>query len=85
MSRQKLSTSDRRRGQELARALKNTREERRVNVAHLAVGSQVSVDTIRSIESERSLAPGFFTVAALARELELDLEELARRAMRGTQ
>jgi transcriptional regulator with XRE-family HTH domain len=69
-------------GAQLADALKAARQKRKIDVARLAVKSRISVDTIRSIESQRALSPGFFIVAALARELELDLDKLARRAMR---
>jgi hypothetical protein len=40
----------------------------------------VAVDTIKSIESGRTLAPTFWVVADIAQALELDLAVLARTA-----
>jgi hypothetical protein len=42
----------------------------------------VSVETVRSIESERTPNPGFLTIVSLALELSLDLNELAAEATR---
>ncbi|MFE0042241.1 helix-turn-helix domain-containing protein [Streptomyces albireticuli] len=42
----------------------------------VARSAGVSVDTVRSIEKGRTSTPEFFTVAALAAELDLSLDEL---------
>ncbi|MER8091881.1 helix-turn-helix transcriptional regulator [Streptomyces goshikiensis] len=42
----------------------------------VARSAGVSVDTVRSIEKGRTSTPEFFTVAALATELGLSLDEL---------
>lgn len=42
----------------------------------VARGAGISVETVRSIEKGRTATPEFFTVAALATELGLSLDEL---------
>ena len=41
------------------------------------------METVRSIESERTPTPSFLTIACLAVELSLDLNELAAKAIGG--
>jgi transcriptional regulator with XRE-family HTH domain len=43
--------------------------------------SGVAVETLRKIETGRIATPAFFTVAALASALDLDLAELATEAV----
>lgn len=42
----------------------------------VARSANISVDTVRSIESGRTATPEFFTIAAIAVALELSLDEL---------
>ena len=42
----------------------------------VAVAAGVPVETLRKIETGRIATPAFFTVAALARALDLDLAQL---------
>lgn len=46
----------------------------------MARAADLSVDTVRRIERGAVPNPGFFTVAAMARVLELDLDGLAAAA-----
>ncbi|MBT2407059.1 helix-turn-helix transcriptional regulator [Streptomyces sp. ISL-86] len=47
----------------------------------LARSAVISVETVRSIEKGRTSTPEFFTVAALAAELGLSLDELYAHAL----
>ncbi len=46
----------------------------------LARRAELSVETVRKIERGLVANPGFFTVAALARHLDLQLDDLAEQA-----
>ena len=46
-------------------------------MVEISEASGVPVETLRKIETGRIATPAFFTVAALAKALELDLVELA--------
>jgi DNA-binding phage protein len=48
------------------------------SMAEIAATSGVPTETLRKIETGRIATPAFFTVAALATALELDLAEVAR-------
>jgi transcriptional regulator with XRE-family HTH domain len=48
------------------------------SMAEIAAVSGVPAETLRKIETGRIATPAFFTVAALATALELDLAEVAR-------
>jgi hypothetical protein len=50
----------------------------------VARSADLSVDTVRRIERGTVPNPGFFTVAAMARVLELDLDGLAAGACLAT-
>lgn len=79
-----LNLDQRARGKRLGAALKRAREQSELRqVGPLAAEAGVSVDTIRSIESGRAVAPTFFVVANLARVLRVALDDLAREAMEG--
>jgi transcriptional regulator with XRE-family HTH domain len=71
MGRHAISEQQRAEGRRLAGALRLARGARKTPQTQLADGSGVSVDTIRALERERIAAPSFFTVARLARALEL--------------
>jgi hypothetical protein len=76
MVRTPLTEEQRDRGKALGRALRAARGPR--SAASVAHEAGLSLDTLRKIERGAIAAPAFFTVAALARVLELDLTELAR-------
>ena len=74
MVRTPLTDEERARGLVLGRALQRARAGRSAaEVAHLA---GISLDTLRKIERGAIVSPAFFTVAALAEGLSLDLNEL---------
>ena len=75
MVRPPLSPADRERGRRLGALLRSARGAR--SPAEIAAASGVSQEALRKIESGRVPTPAFFTVAALARALDLPLDELA--------
>jgi transcriptional regulator with XRE-family HTH domain len=70
-----LTEGERARGLVLGRALQAARGTR--SAAEIATLAGVSLDTLRKIERGAIATPAFFTVAALARVLDLDLVALA--------
>jgi transcriptional regulator with XRE-family HTH domain len=81
MGRQAVTKEQRAEGQRLAAALQAARLACEKPQTKLANESGVSIDTIRAVERNRITAPSFFTVARLARELELTLDTLAKNAL----
>jgi transcriptional regulator with XRE-family HTH domain len=81
VSRRPLTPAQRAEGRRLAADLRSAREVRRQGQAELARRSGVSVDAIRALEGNRIATPSFFTVARIARELELGLDALARNSL----
>ena len=77
MVRPPLTAADRERGRRLGALLRAARADR--TPAEVAATSGVSVEVLRKIESGRVPTPAFFTVAALARALDLPLDELTSR------
>lgn len=75
MVRVPLSVEDRERGERLGRVLREARGPR--SIPEVAVQAGISPETLRKIETGRIPTPAFFTVAALATALELDLSSLA--------
>jgi transcriptional regulator with XRE-family HTH domain len=75
MVRPPLSPEERERGRRLGALLRAARGRR--PPAEVAAASGVSLEALRKIESGRVPTPAFFTVAALARALDLPLDELA--------
>jgi hypothetical protein len=75
MVRTPLTAQERERGVALGAALQRARGRR--SAAEVALGAGISLDTLRKIERGAIATPAFFTVAALARVLDLDLAELA--------
>jgi transcriptional regulator with XRE-family HTH domain len=75
MARPILSPAERARGRRLGAALRQARGAR--SMVDVAAASGVPVETLRKIETGRIATPAFFTVAALAAALELDLAALA--------
>lgn len=62
-------------GRRLGAALRAARAERELTTVAVAAG--ISPETLRKIESGRLPTPAFGTVVALARALEIPLDELA--------
>jgi transcriptional regulator with XRE-family HTH domain len=78
MVRTPLTQNERVRGAALGRALQRARGRR--SAAEVALRAGISLDTLRKIERGAIATPAFFTVAALARVLDLDLTSLATLA-----
>jgi transcriptional regulator with XRE-family HTH domain len=76
MVRTPLSAGERERGAQLGRTLQLARRQR--SAAAVAMAAGISLDTLRKIEQGVIATPAFFTVAALAEVLDLDLNELAK-------
>lgn len=74
MVRVPLTPEERDRGRRLGDVLRGARGVRSMASVATAVG--MPVETLRKIESGRVPTPAFFTVAALAAELELPLDAL---------
>jgi transcriptional regulator with XRE-family HTH domain len=74
MVRAPLTDDQRQRGLALGRALQRARGSR--SAAEVAQRAGISLDTLRKIERGAIATPAFFTVAALARVLDLDLYDL---------
>jgi transcriptional regulator with XRE-family HTH domain len=75
MVRTPLTATERERGLALGRALQRARGRR--SAAEVALRAGISLDTLRKIERGAIPTPAFFTVAALASVLRLDLDTLA--------
>lgn len=75
MVRPILSPAERERGRRLGAALRQARGVR--SMVEVAAASGVPVETLRKIETGRIATPAFFTVAALAAVLGIDLGSLA--------
>jgi transcriptional regulator with XRE-family HTH domain len=75
MVRPPLTPAERDRGRRLGALLRSARGTR--SPAEVSEASGVGLEVLRKIESGRVPTPTFFTVAALARALELPLDELA--------
>lgn len=75
MVRVPLTVAERERGERLGQLLRAARGDR--SMMDVAVRAGISTETLRKIETGRIPTPAFFTVAALADALELNLERLA--------
>ncbi len=78
MVRPILSSAERERGRRLGAALRAARGER--SMVEVSAASGVPVETLRKIETGRIVTPAFFTVAALAHALDVDLAALVEVA-----
>jgi len=67
------------RGERLGEAIRRARERRRLSQQEVAQRSGVAYGTLRKIEGGETANAGFFTVAEIARVLDLNLAVLARR------
>jgi transcriptional regulator with XRE-family HTH domain len=76
MVRPPLTRLERERGERLGMLLREARGSR--SMAEVAAVSGVPAETLRKIETGRIATPAFFTVAALAAAVGLDLAEVAR-------
>jgi transcriptional regulator with XRE-family HTH domain len=76
MVRPILSEAERERGRRLGAALREARGDR--SMVEVSAASGIPVETLRKIETGRIVTPAFFTVAALAEALHLDLAALAQ-------
>jgi DNA-binding XRE family transcriptional regulator len=74
MVRPMLTPEERERGRRLGAALRAARGAR--SMTEVAAVSGVPIETLRKIETGRIVTPAFFTVAALARALDLPLDAL---------
>ncbi len=77
MVRNPLTPEERARGERLGRLLREARAGR--SMAEVAASAGISAETLRKIETGRAPTPAFFTVAALAAELGLSMDELVAR------
>jgi len=75
MVRTPLTADERQRGVELGRTLQRARGRR--SAAEVALLAGISLDTLRKIERGAIATPAFFTVASIARVLQIDLAALA--------
>jgi DNA-binding XRE family transcriptional regulator len=78
MGRPPVDERQRARAQRLGRVLAGSREQQSLTQEQLARSAEVSVDTLRSVEQHRIVAPSFFLVAALAGSLDLSLDQVAK-------
>jgi transcriptional regulator with XRE-family HTH domain len=76
-----LTPQERERGRLLGTALRAARGSR--SMVEVSAAAGIPVETLRKIETGRIVTPAFFTVAALAAALDLDLAELVP-ALAGT-
>jgi transcriptional regulator with XRE-family HTH domain len=74
MVRPPLTDEDRERGLRLGQALRAARGER--SGVEVAAAAGISVETLRKIEHGRVPTPAFFTVAAIARAVDIPLDAL---------
>lgn len=77
MVRTPLTPEERERGERLGRLLREARGDR--SMTRVAASAGISPETLRKIETGRAPTPAFFTVAALARALDLSMDELVNR------
>ncbi|MGW5210986.1 helix-turn-helix domain-containing protein [Streptomyces sp. NPDC004051] len=77
MVRTPLTPEERERGERLGRLLREARGDR--SMTRVAASAGISPETLRKIETGRAPTPAFFTVAALARVLDLSMDELVVR------
>lgn len=76
MVRVPLTAEEIERGRQLGELLRTARGQ--ASMVDVATEAGISVETLRKIETGRIPTPAFFTVAALARVLDLSLDRVAR-------
>jgi transcriptional regulator with XRE-family HTH domain len=82
MPRKRLTDEQRAEGKRISAQLRKAREDLGREQVETARDAGVSVDELRAIEGRRVATPSFVVVARLARELELNLDPLAREVLR---
>ena len=75
MGRKSIDDVTKRRGQALIKRIKEAREGCGMSQEELAKTINVSTDTIRALEQEKTLVPGVFLAADLAKALMADLSD----------
>ncbi|MFV9458251.1 helix-turn-helix domain-containing protein [Rhodococcus sp. NM-2] len=75
MVRVPLTAEELERGQRLGELLRSARGD--MSMVTVALDAGISVETLRKIETGRIATPAFFTIAAVARVLDLSLDDLA--------
>jgi transcriptional regulator with XRE-family HTH domain len=63
--------------------LRQERDRKKKSAEELARASGVSIEAIRKLDRFETAHPGFFTIADLARALDLDLAAIDRRLRSG--
>ncbi|GAA3740802.1 helix-turn-helix transcriptional regulator [Spinactinospora alkalitolerans] len=70
-----MTPYERDRGERLGCLLREARGQR--SMAHVAARAEISVETLRKIETGRIPTPAFFTIAALSEALGLSMDDIA--------
>ncbi len=78
MARRQYSDEDRDIGRRLGSALREARNATGMSAQEVASLSQLSIDTVRSIETGRTASPSFVTVWRIADAVGVSLEQLGR-------
>lgn len=81
MTSRRVSQLDRERGAKLGAYLKGTRVRASMSAQELAESTDLSIDTVRSIETGRTLAPSFQTVLRIAEALGVTLEDVKKAVL----
>ncbi|MDP5228551.1 MULTISPECIES: helix-turn-helix transcriptional regulator [Arthrobacter] len=76
MARKQVSAEDREVGHRLGAALRDARNAAGMSAQTVASVSELSIDTVRSIETGRTASPSFITVARIADALGVSLDRL---------
>ncbi len=75
MVRVPLTAEELERGQRLGELLRSARGK--TSMVQVALDAGISVETLRKIETGRIATPAFFTIAAVARVLDISLDRIA--------
>ncbi|WFR72760.1 helix-turn-helix transcriptional regulator [Prescottella defluvii] len=75
MVRVPLTAEELERGQRLGELLRSARGEK--SMVQVALDAAISVETLRKIETGRIATPAFFTITAVARVLDISLDDIA--------
>ncbi|RVW02167.1 helix-turn-helix domain-containing protein [Rhodococcus xishaensis] len=82
MVRVPLTAEELERGQRLGELLRSARGE--ASMVQIALDAGISVETLRKIETGRIATPAFFTIAAVARVLDISLDRITAALDTGT-
>ncbi|MGF7124901.1 helix-turn-helix transcriptional regulator [Rhodococcus sp. TAF43] len=75
MVRVPLTAEELERGRRLGELLRSARGD--ASMVQVALDADISVETLRKIETGRIATPAFFTIAAVARVLDISLDRIA--------